>query len=56
MAYHVIQANRKQRIKTVSAWSLQRTGQVVLSAVRNIVDPMAAHLRVLYAMEEAYFY
>jgi len=55
LAYHVVVANRKLRIKTVGAWSLQRTAQAVLAAARHIVDPISAHLRVLYSMESLYY-
>ena len=55
LAYHVVVANRKLRIKTVGAWSLQRTAQAVLATARHIVDPISAHLRVLYAIEGLYY-
>jgi distribution and morphology protein 31 len=55
LAYHVVVANRNLRIKTVGAWSLQRTAQAVLTAARHIVDPISAHLRILYSMEGLYY-
>jgi distribution and morphology protein 31 len=55
LAYHVVVANRRLRIKTVGAWSLQKTAQAVLVAARHIVDPISAHLRVLYSMEGLYY-
>ncbi|KAA1474005.1 hypothetical protein DENSPDRAFT_780644 [Dentipellis sp. KUC8613] len=48
LAYHVTQANFNHRIKTVSLWSLQMTAGAVLSAIRNVVDPVAVQLRDLY--------
>ncbi|GBE80718.1 Mitochondrial distribution and morphology protein [Sparassis crispa] len=47
MAYHVMQANFNRRVKAVSAWSLQMTASAILSALRTLMDPMAAHLREL---------
>lgn len=49
MAYHVTQANFNRRVKAVSAWSLQMTASAILSALRTVMDPMAAHLRELYS-------
>ena len=49
MAYHVTQANFNRRVKVVSAWSLQMTVSAILSALRSIIDPMASHLREIYA-------
>ena len=49
MAYHVTQANFNRRVKVVSAWSLQMTANAILSTLRAAMDPMAAHLRELYA-------
>lgn len=49
MAYHVGQANmNRQRIKTVSLWSLQKTASAILSALKNIADPVSAHLKEVY--------
>ena len=48
MAYHVTQANFNRRIRAVSAWSMQMTASAVLSALRNVLDPMAVHLKELY--------
>ncbi|KAF7793966.1 hypothetical protein EIP86_005090 [Pleurotus ostreatoroseus] len=49
MAYHVTQANFNRRIKVVSAWSLHMTASAMISALRSIIDPMASHLREIYA-------
>jgi distribution and morphology protein 31 len=49
LAYHVTQANMNRRIKTVSIWSLQMTASAVLSALRNVVDPLAANFKEAYA-------
>ena len=49
MAYHVSQANFNRRVRVVSAWSLQMTASAILSALRSIIDPMASHLREIYA-------
>ncbi|TFK44315.1 mitochondrial distribution and morphology protein family 31/32 [Crucibulum laeve] len=49
LAYHVSQATmNRQRIKTVSLWGLQMTTSGVLSALRNMVDPVSAQLREVY--------
>ncbi|KAG5638321.1 hypothetical protein H0H81_000739 [Sphagnurus paluster] len=49
LAYHVSQsAMNRQRIKTVSLWSLQMTASAVISALRNAVNPISAHLREAY--------
>jgi distribution and morphology protein 31 len=49
MAYHVSQANmNRQRIKTVSLWSLQKTASAILSALKNVADPVSAHLKEVY--------
>ncbi|KAK1219922.1 Mitochondrial distribution and morphology protein 31, mitochondrial precursor [Marasmius sp. AFHP31] len=48
LAHHVTQANFNRRIKTVSVWSLQKTANAVLSALRNLADPMAGRLRETY--------
>ena len=50
LAYHVSQATmNRQRMKTVSLWSLQMTAGAVLSALRNSIDPMSAQLKEAYA-------
>lgn len=49
LAYHVTKANMNRRIKTVGVWSLQMTMNAILSALRNVMDPVAANLRELYA-------
>ncbi|KAL0577508.1 Mitochondrial distribution and morphology protein 31, mitochondrial precursor [Marasmius crinis-equi] len=49
LAHHVTQANFNRRIKTVSVWSLQKTANAVLSALRHLADPMSARLRETYA-------
>ncbi|KAK7473199.1 Mitochondrial distribution and morphology protein 31, mitochondrial precursor [Stygiomarasmius scandens] len=48
LAYHVSQANINRRIKTVSYWSLQLTANAVLSALRNLVDPVPQRVREAY--------
>ncbi|RDB25152.1 Mitochondrial distribution and morphology protein 31 [Hypsizygus marmoreus] len=49
LAYHVSQATRnRQRMKTVSLWSLQMTASAVLSALRGAVDPVSHHLKEAY--------
>ncbi|KAI0085059.1 mitochondrial distribution and morphology proteins-domain-containing protein [Irpex rosettiformis] len=48
MAYHVTQANFNRRIKAVSAWSLQRTAQAVLAALKTMTNPVTEQLRELY--------
>jgi hypothetical protein len=45
LAYHVTQANMNRRIRTVSIWSLQMTTSAVLSALRNMVDPVSKGMR-----------
>ncbi|KAK7043256.1 Mitochondrial distribution and morphology protein 31, mitochondrial precursor [Paramarasmius palmivorus] len=54
LAYHVTQANMNRRIKTVSVWSLQMTASAVLSALRQLVDPVSLRLKETYqkAQEE----
>jgi hypothetical protein len=49
LAYHVTQTNMNRRIKTVSIWSLQMTASAVLSALRNVVDPLSATVKEAYA-------
>ncbi|KAJ8696035.1 Mitochondrial distribution and morphology protein 31, mitochondrial precursor [Pleurotus ostreatus] len=48
LAYHVAQANMNKRIKTVGLWSLQMTASAVLSALRNVVDPVSVHFKEMY--------
>ncbi|KAF8070457.1 mitochondrial distribution and morphology protein-domain-containing protein [Lyophyllum atratum] len=49
LAYHVSQsALNRQRIKTVSLWSLQMTASAILSALRNAVNPISHHLKDAY--------
>ncbi|EDR11933.1 uncharacterized protein LACBIDRAFT_247098 [Laccaria bicolor S238N-H82] len=49
LAYHVSQsAMNRQRMRTVSLWSLQMTASAALSALRNVVDPFSAHLKEVY--------
>ena len=49
MAYHVTQANFNRRVRVVSAWSLQMTASAIVAALRTAMDPMATHLRKMYA-------
>ncbi|KAG8747839.1 Mitochondrial distribution and morphology protein 31, mitochondrial precursor [Ceratobasidium sp. 414] len=51
VAYHVTQANMKRRLKTVAMWNLHLASRNLISAARNIVDPMSAHLRAAYAVQ-----
>ncbi|KAF8647169.1 hypothetical protein AX16_006999 [Volvariella volvacea WC 439] len=49
LAYHVTHSNmNRQRIKTVSLWSLQMTASAVLSALRTAMDPVSKHLKEVY--------
>ncbi|KAF5380240.1 hypothetical protein D9757_008205 [Collybiopsis confluens] len=48
LAHHVTQANINRRIKAVSMWSLQMTASAVLSALRNLMDPMSIRVREAY--------
>ncbi|KAJ3757798.1 mitochondrial distribution and morphology protein 31 [Lentinula raphanica] len=48
LAFHVTQANFNRRVKTVSAWSLQMTVNAMLSALRNLVDPVSLRVREAY--------
>jgi mitochondrial distribution and morphology protein 31 len=48
LAYHVSQVNLNRRVKAVSMWSLQMTASAVLSALRNLVDPVTMQVRDLY--------
>ncbi|KAH7916638.1 mitochondrial distribution and morphology proteins-domain-containing protein [Hygrophoropsis aurantiaca] len=45
LAHHVSQVNLNRRVKAVSIWSLQMTASAMLSALRNLVDPMASQVR-----------
>lgn len=49
MAYHVTQANFNRRVRVVSAWSLQMTASAIVTALRSALDPMAMHLKNIYA-------
>jgi distribution and morphology protein 31 len=49
LAHHVTQANMNRRIKTVGVWSLQMTASAVLSALRNVVDPVSVSVKELYS-------
>ena len=40
-----------RRVKAVGVWSLQMTASAVLSALRNIVDPMASRVREVYYVD-----
>ncbi|KAH0828050.1 mitochondrial distribution and morphology protein family 31/32 [Lanmaoa asiatica] len=51
LAYHVSQANMNRRVKVVGVWSLQMTASAILSALRNIVDPMTSRLREVYYVD-----
>jgi len=54
LAYHVSQsAINRQRMKTVSLWSLQMTASAVMSALRTAVDPMGKQLREVYLTSRA---
>ena len=49
LAYHVTQSTmNRQRMRTVSLWSLQMTASAVLSALRHVVDPVSLHFREAY--------
>lgn len=49
LAYHVTQATmNRQRMKTVSLWSLQMTASAILAALRNTVDPVSLHFKEAY--------
>ncbi|KAJ3501470.1 hypothetical protein NLJ89_g9324 [Agrocybe chaxingu] len=49
MAYHVSQSTiNRQRMKTVSLWSLQRTASAVMSALKQLTDPMSVQLKEVY--------
>lgn len=50
MAYHVSQsAMNRQRMKTVSWWSLQMTANAIISTLRTVADPVSAQLKEVYA-------
>lgn len=40
-----------RRVKVVGVWSLQMTASAILSALRNIVDPMASRFREAYYVD-----
>lgn len=48
MAYHVMQANFRRRIRTVSLWSLQQTISALLGTLRIMADPVRVQLRQVY--------
>ncbi|KAG5722873.1 hypothetical protein E4T56_gene11213 [Termitomyces sp. T112] len=49
LAYHVSQSTmNRQRMRTVSLWSLQMTASAVLSALRTAVNPVSHHLKEVY--------
>ncbi|KAG6911155.1 hypothetical protein DXG01_003895 [Tephrocybe rancida] len=49
LAYHVSQSTmNRQRMRTVSLWSLQMTASAVLSALRTAVNPVSHHLKDAY--------
>ncbi|KAG8814161.1 Mitochondrial distribution and morphology protein 31, mitochondrial precursor [Serendipita sp. 399] len=54
LAYHVTQTNMNRRIKAVSTWSLTMASQAVINALRNIVDPISAHIREISSDEHIY--
>ena len=50
MAYHVSQSTiNRQRMKTISLWSLQRTAGAVMNVLKTMTDPMSAHLKEVYS-------
>ncbi|PPQ98713.1 hypothetical protein CVT24_003421 [Panaeolus cyanescens] len=54
LAYHVSQsAMNRQRMKTVSLWSLHMTASAVMSALRTAIDPMGKQLREVYLTSRA---
>lgn len=49
LAYHVSQSTmNRQRIKTVSLWSLQMTASAIVSALKNMMDPVSINFRDAY--------
>jgi hypothetical protein len=48
MAYHVMQANMRRRIRTVSAWSLNQTLAALVATLRVVADPVRAQLKGVY--------
>lgn len=40
-----------RRVKAVGVWSLQMTASAILSALRNIVDPMSSRIREVYYVD-----
>lgn len=53
LSYHVTH-NVNRRVKTVSLWGLQVTAQAVVSALKNIIDPVSVHIRDLYRSGDLY--
>ena len=47
LAYHVTQANFDRRVRTVGLWSLQKTVEAALSAMKTVMQPMSVHLNEL---------
>ena len=47
LAYHVTQANFDRRVRTVGLWSLQKTIEAALSAMKTVMQPMSAYLKEL---------
>ena len=52
LAYHVNSVNFNHRLRTVGVWSLQKTAGAMLSALRQVVDPVAVQLREVYGSIE----
>ncbi|KAG6873443.1 hypothetical protein C0995_015532 [Termitomyces sp. Mi166 len=56
LAYHVSQSTmNRQRMRTVSLWSLQMTASTVLSALRTAVNPVSHHLKEAYVNSVALY-
>ncbi|TFK17140.1 mitochondrial distribution and morphology protein 31 [Coprinopsis marcescibilis] len=54
MAYHVSQGSmNRQRMKTVSWWSMQMTASAIISALRTVADPVSAQLKEVYAAAQS---
>lgn len=54
LAHHVSQAGmNRQRMKTVSWWSLQVTANAIMSALKNVVDPVSVHLKEVYSASQS---
>lgn len=47
LAYHVTQANFDRRVRTVGLWSLQKTIEAALSAMKTVMQPMSVYLQEL---------